>query len=94
MPRHSQADAPLAQRGWTSQRRCRGPNSALCAWAWACAWACTWTWVETPHGNQPIERAMNRLSDVERPVNQKIVARESRAKGWTTKSEALTADPA
>lgn len=38
-------------------------------------------WVETPHGNQPIERAMNRLNDGERPVNQKIVARAARAKG-------------
>ena len=38
-------------------------------------------WAETRHGNQPIERAMNRLSDVERPVNQKIVARAARAKG-------------
>lgn len=38
-------------------------------------------WVETPHGNPPIERAMNRLNDGERPVNQKIVARAARAKG-------------
>ena len=51
-------------------------------------------WIETHNGNEPIVRAMNRLNEVERLVNQKIVARESRAKGWTTKSEALTADPA
>ena len=29
-------------------------------------------WVETPHGNPPIGRAMNRLNEVERLVNQKI----------------------
>ena len=51
-------------------------------------------WIEKHNGNEPIVRAMNRLNEVERLVNQKIVARESRAKGWTTKSEALTADPA
>ena len=51
-------------------------------------------WIETHNGNEPIVRAMNRLNDVELLVNQKIVARESRAKGWTTKSEALSADPA
>ena len=51
-------------------------------------------WIETHNGNEPIVRAMNRLNDVELLVNQKIVARESRAKGWTTKSEALKADPA
>ena len=51
-------------------------------------------WIEKHNGTEPIVRAMNRLNEVERQVNQKIVARESRTKGWTTKSEALTADPA
>ena len=48
-------------------------------------------WIEKHNGNEPIVRAMNRLIEVERLVNQKIVARESRAKGWTTKAEALEA---
>jgi len=43
------------------------------------------------NGNEPIVHAMNRLDEVERLVSQKIVARESRTKGWTTKSEALEA---
>jgi putative transcriptional regulator len=46
-------------------------------------------WIEKHDGNEPIVLAMNRLNDVERPVSQKIVARESRVKGWTTKAEAL-----
>jgi DNA-binding transcriptional regulator YiaG len=46
-------------------------------------------WSEKHNGNEPIVRAMNRLNDVERLVNQKIVARESRSKGWTAKTEAL-----
>ena len=29
-------------------------------------------WVETSHGKPPIKRAMHRLNDVERLVNQKI----------------------
>lgn len=45
--------------------------------------------IEKPDGNEPIVRAMNRLNDVERLVSHKIVARESRVKGWTTKPEAL-----
>ena len=48
-------------------------------------------WIEKHNGNEPIVRAMNRLNEVERLVSQKIVARESRTKGWTTKSEALEA---
>ena len=48
-------------------------------------------WIEKHNGNEPIVRAMNRLNEVERLVSQKIVARESRTKGWTTKSEALDA---
>lgn len=46
-------------------------------------------WIEKHNGNEPIVRIMNRLNEVERLVNQKIVARESRGKGWTTKAEVL-----
>ncbi len=46
-------------------------------------------WIEKHNGNEPIVRTMNRLNDVERLVSQKIVARESRTKGWVTKAEAL-----
>jgi putative transcriptional regulator len=48
-------------------------------------------WTEKHDGNEPIVRAMERLNEVERLVHQKIVARESPRKGWTTKSEDLEA---
>ena len=41
-------------------------------------------WIEKHKGNEPIVRAMTRLNEVERLVSQKIVARETRTKGWTT----------
>ena len=46
-------------------------------------------WTEKHDGNEPIVRAMERLNEVERLVHQKIVARETPRRGWTTKSEDL-----
>ncbi|MFZ2649708.1 MAG: hypothetical protein WA210_06335 [Burkholderiaceae bacterium] len=46
-------------------------------------------WSEKHNGNETIVRAMNRLNDVERLVNQKIVARETPKKGWTARAETL-----
>ena len=46
-------------------------------------------WIEKHNGNEPIVRAMQRLNDVERLVHQKIVAKESPRKGWTTETEEL-----
>lgn len=43
-------------------------------------------WIEQHNGNEPIVRAMARLSDVERLLNQRIVARESQ-RGWIAKTE-------
>jgi len=48
-------------------------------------------WIEKHNGNEPIVRSMNRLNEVERLVNQKIVARESPTQGWTAKAETLDA---
>ena len=45
-------------------------------------------WGEKHNGNETIVRIMNRLNDVERPVHQKIVVRESPRKGWTATAEA------
>lgn len=44
-------------------------------------------WIERHNGNEPIVRAMQRLNEVERIVQQKLVVRESRTKGWTAKAE-------
>jgi putative transcriptional regulator len=44
-------------------------------------------WIEKHNGNEPIARTMARLNDVERLVNQKIVAREQPRKGWTARAE-------
>lgn len=44
-------------------------------------------WIEKHNGNVPIVRAMERLNEVERIVEQKLVARESPRKGWTAKAE-------
>ena len=44
-------------------------------------------WTEKHNGNEPVVRAMQRVNDVERMVNQKIIARESRRTGWTAKAE-------
>jgi putative transcriptional regulator len=44
-------------------------------------------WTEKHDGNEPVVRAMQRVNEVERLVNQKIVARESPRKGWTAKVE-------
>ena len=46
-------------------------------------------WIDKHNGNEPIVRSMSRLNEVERLVGQKIVARESRTRGWVTKAEAL-----
>jgi putative transcriptional regulator len=45
-----------------------------------------WAWKND--GNETIVRTMERLNDVERLVNQKIIAKESPRKGWTAKTEA------
>jgi DNA-binding transcriptional regulator YiaG len=47
-------------------------------------------WKEKHAGNEPIVRAMTRLNDIERLLNQKIVARESR-RGWVAQAEDETA---
>ena len=46
-------------------------------------------WSEKHNGNETIVRTMNRLNDVERLVQQRIVARESRVKGWTATAETV-----
>jgi DNA-binding transcriptional regulator YiaG len=43
-------------------------------------------WTEKHHGNEPVVRAMARLNVIERLLNQKIVARESR-RGWVAEAE-------
>ncbi|MBN8508070.1 MAG: helix-turn-helix domain-containing protein [Burkholderiales bacterium] len=43
-------------------------------------------WTEKHDGNEPIVRAMTRLNVIERLLNQKIVARESR-RGWVAQAE-------
>ena len=48
-------------------------------------------WIEKHSGNEPIVRAMERLNEVERMVQQKIVVRESRRKGWTATTESVVA---
>lgn len=47
-------------------------------------------WNERHDGNEPIVRAMQRLSDIERLVNQRIVARESARRGWRAEAESLS----
>lgn len=44
-------------------------------------------WIEKHDRNEPIVRTMERLNEVERIVQQKLVARETRRKGWTAKAE-------
>jgi DNA-binding transcriptional regulator YiaG len=44
-------------------------------------------WTEKHNGNDTIVRVMNRLIEVERLVNQRIVVRETRGKGWAAKAE-------
>jgi putative transcriptional regulator len=46
-----------------------------------------WAWKND--GHETIVRAMERLNDVERLMNQKIVAKESPRKGWSAKAEEM-----
>lgn len=48
-------------------------------------------WIEKHSGNETIVRVMNRLIEVERLVNQRIVVRETRGKGWAAKAEPIGA---
>ncbi len=47
-------------------------------------------WAEKHSANEPIKRAMQRLNDIERLVNQKIVATESKRGGWVADAEETT----
>ena len=44
-------------------------------------------WTERHDGNEPIARTMERLNDLERLINQRLVMRTTPRKGWTAKSE-------
>ncbi len=47
-------------------------------------------WAEKHSGNEPIRRTMERLNVIERLVNQKIVAIESKGGGWVADAEEAT----
>ena len=44
-------------------------------------------WAERHDGNEPIARAMERLNEVERLINQRLIMRTTPKKGWMAKAE-------